>query len=109
MYVMRFNRDRLDDLFVKGNAASRAAHGRKQLVIKPFAPAKPATVYIKGYTRNQNQVQPVRRNGDAFSMGLADAELAMAQVVGSVVDLAGDVTVSGSIETGQGDGLAGGQ
>ena len=109
MYVMRFDWHRLDDLFVKGSATGCPAHGRQQLVIKPLSPTQPATMTIKGYTRHQNQVQPVRWNGDTMCGRLADAELAMVEVPGEVRDLASDITPGGFIETGQGNGFSTGQ
>src|SRR5207248_2042134 len=78
------------------------------LVIKPFSPAKPPSLRVKGYTRHQNQVQPVRWDGDAIAAGFADSKLAVADILGEVLDLAGDIALGAGIKTGQGNGLAGG-
>src|SRR5947209_20383122 len=106
---MRLDRNRFNDLFVECDSASRAMHDRQQLVIEPFSPAKPASGWIEGYTWNQNQVQPVRWNGDAMTARLANAELAAADVVGDVLNLTGDITFCSGVEAGQGDGFAGGE
>ena len=109
MNVMRFHRDRFDDLFIERDPAGRAAHGRQQLVIKPLTPAKPTALQVKGYTRHQNQVQPVRWHCDAMPARLANAELPVVQVFGQILNLAGDIALCGRVKTGQGDGLAGRQ
>ena len=106
MYVVRFDRNGFDDLFIERDSTSRPAHGCQQLVIEPFTPAKPPAVLVKGYTRHEDQVQPVRWHGNAMAGGFADAELPVAQVFGDILNLAGDVAPGGGIEAGQGDSLA---
>ena len=107
MYVMRFHRNRFDNLLVERDPAGRAAHGNQQLVIKPFAPAKPTPLQVESYTRHQNQVQSVRRYCDTMRARLANPELPMIEILRNVLDLASHVSLGGGIKAGQGDRFAG--
>ncbi len=103
---MRLNRDGVHDLLVKRDSTGCPAHRCQHLVIIPFTPAKPAAMQVKSYTRYQNQVQPVRRNGNAVPARLANPELATANVPGHIGDFTGYVPPSGCIEAGQGGRFA---
>jgi hypothetical protein len=56
---MRFQREFLHDLFVESDPAGFTAHFRQQPIIVAFASPKPAALQVEGYTRNQDEVQPV--------------------------------------------------
>jgi len=56
---MRFHWDFGDNLLIEANTTGFTAHIRKQVVVIPFAPADPAAMQIKGYTRHQDKVQSV--------------------------------------------------
>ena len=103
MYVMRFDWNHIDDLFVETDPTGRAAHGRQHLVIKPLAPAKPTPLQIESYTRYQNQVQPVRWHRHAMPARFANPILAGAQVPRDILNLARDISFRARIKTGQGD------
>ena len=56
---MRFARDLADDLLIERHTARRTGDIGQQPVVIPFAPAKPMTIQVKCYPRNEHKVQPV--------------------------------------------------
>ena len=57
--IMGLEGNVLDHLLVEGHPALEAGNRRQQPVVKPFAPAQPASVPRKRYPRNHHKVQLV--------------------------------------------------